>query len=152
MGGYVMKKTKSKKYVGFLDFNNMRIQQRLKNSYVAVLGIATVAAIVGIIAVFVVATNYKSAMDNYALPQGDIGKLMQCVADCRSATRGIIGYENKEQVAMLMESRDAYEKEAREYLALIKPTMVTPEGHAAMQKIEDTLEAYFTVGQQRYRQ
>ena len=143
-----MKKKKektAKKKVGFLDFNNMRIQQRLKNSYVAILGIATIAAVVGMIAVIVVATNYKSAMDNYALPQGNIGKLMQCVADCRSATRGIIGYESKEQVATLMESRDAYEVEAYEYLALIKSTMVTPEGHAAMQKIEETLEAYFTV-------
>lgn len=140
-----MKKTKSKKKVGFLDFNNMRIQKRLKNSYIAVMGIATIAAIVGMIAVFVVAINYKNAMDNYALPQGNIGKLMQCVADCRSATRGIIGYESKEQMQTLMQSRDDYEKAAYEYLALIKPTMVTPEGHAAMERIEETLESYFTV-------
>lgn len=62
-----MKKTKPKKKIGFLDFNNMRIQERLKRSYLIVLAIATVAAIVGVIAVFVVSTNYKSAMDNYAL-------------------------------------------------------------------------------------
>ena len=140
-----MKKSKPKKKIEFLDFNNMRIQQRLKTSYIAVLGIAMVAAVVGIIAVFVVATNYKSAMDNYALPQGNIGKLMQCIADCRSATRGIIGYENQEQIDTLMKSREDYEKEAYEYLELIKPTMVTPEGHAAMAKIEETLAAYFTV-------
>ena len=139
------KKVKNKNKKKFLDFNNMRIQQRLKSSYIAVLGIATVAAVVGMIAVLVVALNYKNAMDNYALPQGNIGKLMQCVADCRSATRGIIGYESADQVASLMESRDAYEAEAYEYLALIKPTMVTPEGHAAMEKIEETIEAYFTV-------
>lgn len=63
-----MKKTRRKKKVGFLDFNNMRIRERLKNSYITVLGIATVAAVIGMIAVFVVATNYKNAMDNYALP------------------------------------------------------------------------------------
>ena len=140
-----MKKAKSKKKVEFLNFKNMRIKERLKTSYILVLGIAMVAAVVGMISVFVVAINYKSAMDNYALPQGDIGKLMQCVADCRSATRGIIGYESREQIEILLQSRDDYEKEAYEYLALIKPTMVTPEGHAAMEKIEQTLEAYFTV-------
>ena len=145
MGGLVMEKTKSKKKVGLLNFSNMRIQQRLKSSYITVLGIATVAAVIGIIAVFVVAINYKSAMDNYALPQGDIGKLMQCVADCRSATRGIIGYENQAQIDTLMQSRDEYEKEAYEYLTLIKPTMVTEEGQAAMAKIEETLAAYFAV-------
>jgi len=97
------------------------------------------------IAVSVVAINYKNAMDNYALPQGDIGKLMQCVADCRSATRGIVGYESKEQIKMLTESHDEYKKEAYEYLELIKTTMVTPEGHATMAKIEENLEAYFAV-------
>ena len=140
-----MNKKKKKGNKRILDFKQMRIQERLKNSYITVLGIATVAAVIGIIAVLVVAINYKNAMDNYALPQGNIGKLMQCVADCRSATRGIIGYENQSQIDTLMESRDKYEKEAYEYLALIKPTMVTEEGHAAMDKIEETLVAYFTV-------
>ena len=70
---------------------------------------------------------------------------MQCIADCRSATRGIIGDENKEQVASLMESRDAYEQEAYQYLELIRPTMVTSEGMAALEEIEMSLKAYFTV-------
>ena len=115
-----MGKTKEKNKVGFFDFNNMRIQERLKKSYTLVLMIATVAAVIGVVAVFIVATNYKSAMDNYALPQGNIGKLMQCVADCRSATRGIVGYDSEEQIATLMESRNNYEKEAYEYLALVR--------------------------------
>lgn len=46
-----MKKTKLKK-VSFLEFNNMRIRERLKNSYITVLGIATIAAVVGMIAVW----------------------------------------------------------------------------------------------------
>ena len=140
-----MKKAKSKDKVGFFDFNNMRIQERLKKSYLMVLAIATVAAIVGVIAVFVVSTNYKSAMDNYALPQGDIGKLMQCVADCRSATRGIIGYESAEQVASLKESHASYAEQVNGYIEKIKPTMVTPEGHAAMADIESTIKAYFEI-------
>ena len=140
-----MGKTKSNNKVGFFDFNNMRIQERLKKSYTMVLGIATIAAVIGVVAVFIVATNYKSAMDNYALPQGNIGKMMQCVADCRSATRGIIGYESEEQIATLMEARNNYEAEAYIYLDLVKPTMVTPEGHAAMAEIEAALAAYFEV-------
>ena len=140
-----MGKTKSKNKVGFFDFNNMRIAERLKKSYLMVLAIATVAAVVGVIAVFVVSTNYKSAMDNYALPQGDIGKLMQCVADCRSATRGIIGYDNEAQVESLKTSLASYQAEVESYIAKIKPTMVTPEGHAAMAEIESTIATYFEV-------
>ncbi len=139
------KQKKSKSKVGFFDFNNMRIQQRLKNSNTLVLGIAMVAAVVGLLSVIVVSTNYKKAMDNYALPQGDIGKLMQCVADCRSATRGIIGYDSEEQIQTLVESHDSYRKEADNYLAKIKPTMVTPEGHAAMAKIEKALDEYYLI-------
>ena len=140
-----MGKAKSENNVGFFDFKNMRIQERLKKSYIMVLAIATVAAIVGIIAVFVVALNYKNAMDNYALPQGDIGKLMQCVADCRSATRGIIGYDDRNQVNSLLESHDQYKEEVYAYIEKIRPTMVTPEGHAAMEEIESTIEEYFTI-------
>ena len=142
-----MGKTKSNGKVGFFDFNNMRIQERLKKSYIMVLAFATVAAVVGVIAVFVVSTNYKSAMDNYALPQGDIGKLMQCVADCRSATRGIIGYDSEAQVDALIESHDSYVEEVNAYIAKIKPTMVTPEGHAAMAEIESTIATYFEIEQ-----
>ena len=140
-----MKKVKIKKKKKVFNFNNMRIEERLKKSYLMILGIATIAAVVGIIAVLVVSTNYKSAMDNYALPQGNIGKMMQCIADCRSATRGIIGYENQDQVATLLESRDAYEQEAYAYLELIRPTMITEEGRAALAEIEETVAAYFTV-------
>ena len=143
-----MGKTKSKDKVGFLEFNKMRIQERLKRSYLTVLGIATFAAIVGVISVLIVSLNYKSAMDNYALPQGDIGKLMQCVADCRSATRGIIGYESYEQINTLKESHDSYVAEVNDYIAKIKPTMVTPEGHAAMAEIESTIQAYFEIEDQ----
>ena len=140
-----MKKTKSKRKVGFFDFNKMRIQERLKKSYILVLAIATIAAVVGVIAVFIVSTNYKNAMDNYALPQGDIGKLMQCVADCRSATRGIIGYESAVQVESLKESHDSYAEEVNYYIEKIRPTMVTPEGEAAMAEIEATIAAYFKI-------
>ena len=144
-----MGKTNNKnRKAGFFAFDQMRIQERLSKSYTLVLGIASIAAIIGVIAVFTVAMNYKNAMDNYALPQGDIGKLMQSVADCRSATRGIIGYESRDQVQTLVESHDSYVKEVENYIAMIKPTMVTPEGHAAMAEIESTIAAYFEIEKQ----
>ena len=67
----------AKEKTSLFDFKNMRIQERLKKSYNMVHAIATVAAILGIIAIFVISANYKNAMDNYALPQGEIGQLME---------------------------------------------------------------------------
>lgn len=130
---------------GFFDFNSMRIQERLQKSNVLVLGIASVAAILGVIAVFILSSNYKNAMDNYALPQGDIGQLMEAVSQCRSATRGIIGYDSWEQVEALVEQHDTTQDYVYEAIEIIRPTMVTPEGHAALAEIESTVKAYFAI-------
>ena len=130
---------------GFFDFNSMRIQERLQKSNVLVLGIASVAAILGVIAVFILSSNYKNAMDNYALPQGDIGQLMEAVSQCRSATRGIIGYDSWEQVETLVEQHDMTQDYVYEVIEIIRPTMVTPEGHAALAEIESTVKAYFAI-------
>ena len=46
------KNEKSK--VGFFAFDQMRIKERLSKSYTMVLGIASIAAIIGVIAVFTV--------------------------------------------------------------------------------------------------
>ena len=140
-----MAKTKNGNKVGFFDFNNMRIQERLQKSYIMVLMIATVAAVLGVISVFVISSNYKNAMDNYALPQGDIGQLMEAAAQCRSATRGIIGYDSQEQVQTLVEQHDQTAAYVYQMIEEIRPTMVTPEGHAALAEIETAVEAYFEV-------
>lgn len=138
------KKQKGNK-VGFFDFAKMRIQERLQKSYIMVLGIATIAAILGVVSVFVISLNYKNAMDNYALPQGEIGQLMEAVSQCRSATRGVIGYDDAEQVASLVAQNEEYRGYAQNRINNIKPTMVTPEGHAAMAEIESTIDAYYAI-------
>ena len=140
-----MGKTKTKNKVGFLDFNNMRIQQRLKNSYTLVLAIATVAAILGVIAVFIVATNYKKAMENYALPQGEIGQLMEAMSQCRSATRGAIGYDDPETVESLIAQNAEYRGYAENRINNIRPTMITDEGRAALAEIEAAIDAYYAI-------
>ncbi len=131
--------------VGFFEFNKMRIQERLQKSYIMVLAIASIAAIVGVISVFVISTNYKNAMDNYALPQGDIGQLMEAVAQCRSATRGIVGYDSQEMIQSLVEQHDQTEAYVYQMIEVIRPTMVTPEGHAALAEIEAAVKGYFEI-------
>ena len=140
-----MGKAKKTQDGGFLNFNNMRIQERLKKSYTVVLGIATIAAIVGIVAVFIVATNYKKAMDNYALPQGEIGQLMEAVSQCRSATRGVIGYDDPDVVKQLLAQNEEYRGYVSNRLENIRPTMVTPEGHAALAEIEAAIDDYYAI-------
>ena len=68
----------------------MRIEERLKKPYIMVLSIATIAAIVSFASITIVSANYKSAMDNYALPRGENGQVKEALSQCRSATRGLL--------------------------------------------------------------
>ena len=140
-----MSDNKRKGKQGLLNFDNMRIQERLKKSYIMVLSIATVAAIIGVVSVFVISLNYKNAMDNYALPQGEIGQLMEAVSQCRSATRGIIGYDDQAQVDALVAQNKEYRGYAANRIKNIRPTMVTPEGMAALAEIENAIAAYYEI-------
>ena len=76
---------------GLLKLKGVRIEKRLKRAFNIVTVIAAVVTIIGLIAMIVVTVNFKKAMYNYALPQGDIALFMNEYAESRSNMRGIIG-------------------------------------------------------------
>lgn len=140
-----MGKEKKKKSGTIFNYSNMRIEKRLKKAFNIVSIIATVASLIGLIAIVVVMGSFKKAMENYALPQGDIALFMNEYAECRSNMRGIIGYDKQEYVDILVEKHDMRREKTYERLAAIEKTMVTPEGHAAYAEIAAALDAYFEV-------
>ena len=130
---------------GFFNFSGMRIEKRLKKAFNIVTVISAVASLVGLIAILVVTSNFKNAMANYALPQGDIALFMNEYAECRSNMRGIIGYDKQEDVNSLLEKHVARKEKTYERLSAIEKTTVTEEGHAAYAQISEALEAYFAI-------
>ena len=140
-----MEKKKGNTTNGLLSFSGMRIEKRLKKAFNIVTVVSAVASLVGLIAILVVTSNFKNAMANYALPQGDIALFMNEYAECRSNLRGIIGYDKQENVNTLLEKHVARKEKTYERLAAIEKTMVTEEGHAAYAKISEALEKYFAV-------
>ena len=128
----------------FLNFNGLRIEKRLKKAFNIVTMISAFASLVGLIAIVVVTSNFKNAMNNYALPQGDIALFMNEYAECRSNMRGIIGYEDQAMKDSLKEKHAMRKEATYERLDEIKETMVTQEGKTAFAEIETALEAYFT--------
>ena len=134
---------REKKKKGFLNFKGMRIEERLRKAFNIIIIIASVGSVAGIISLMVVVSNFESAMKNYALPQGDIALFMNEYAECRSNTRGIIGYEDQEQINLMVSKHDTRVKNTYARLEGIKSTMVTKEGKEAYAKIEAALEAYF---------
>ena len=138
-----MSKEKNKTTGNFFSFRGMRIERRLKKAFNIVTIISAVASLVGLIAIIVVTSNFKNAMNNYALPQGDIALFMNEYAECRSNMRGIIGYEDQDLIDSLIQKHAVRKESTYERLAAIEKTTVTPEGKAAYNEIEKALEAYF---------
>ena len=140
-----MAKEKKTARGGLFSLKGLRIEKRLKKAFNIVTVISALASFIGLIAIIVVTSNFKNAMNNYALPQGDIALFMNEYAECRSNTRGIIGYDKQENVKSLLQKHDTRKEKTYERLEAFGATMVTPEGHAAYAEIKDALEAYFEV-------
>lgn len=126
----------------FFDFKNMRVEKRMTNAFNIVIAIASISSIIAIIALLSIVAVFENAMENYALPQGDIALFMNEYAESRSNTRGIIGYEDQKEIDLLVKKHDDRVKKTKERLVAIEETMVTDEGKEAYAKIEEALEAY----------
>ena len=126
-------------------FGGMRIEKKLKKAFNIVTVISALASLIGLICIIVVVGNFKNAMTNYALPQGDIALFMNEYAECRSNMRGIIGYDKQTDVISLLNKHEARKEKTYERLEAFGATMVTPEGHAAYAKIKEALENYFAI-------
>ena len=140
-----MEKTKENTGRGFLNMNELKIEKRLKKAFNIVSIISAIVSFIGLIALVVVISNFKHAMHNFALPQGDIALFMKEYTECRSNMRGIIGYETQELIDDLLEKHKGTKEEAYRRLEDFGSTMVTPEGHAAYAEIKAALENYFKV-------
>lgn len=140
-----MEKDRAKVKGDFFHFRGVRIEKRLKKAFDLVTVISSCVSTIGLIALIVVTSNFKSAMNNYALPQGDIALFMNEYAECRSNTRGIIGYDDQALVDSLLKKHAMRKENTYNRLATIEKTMVTPEGKAAYKEIKMALEAYFAV-------
>lgn len=139
-----MGKAKEKKGIFDFNFKGMRIEQRLRKAFNIIIIIASIGSVVGIISLMTMLSSYKKAMDNYALPQGDIALFMNEYAECRSNMRCIIGYEDQTEIDLMAQQHEKHKTETYRILEEdIYPTMVTKEGHASYEKIKSALDAYF---------
>lgn len=122
---------------------DMSIKKRLTIGFIIASLITTVAAVIGLIAMVVMANRYSYTLTNFGFSQGDIGKTMNAFAETRSSLRGTIGYDDEDTIKKL---KDAYyeKKEAfAQHFADVKKYMVTEDGKASYSKIEGLLDDYW---------
>lgn len=121
---------------------NMRIQKRLTSSSLITIGITGLAAVIAIIAMISMSLQYRHVLNYYAFPQGDIGHAMAALADMRSATRGVIGYDDQEKIDKMKASNEENRQKLDEYLAIIEESIVTEIGQQDYEQIVAAVDEY----------
>ena len=106
-------------------FENLKIRQRLKKAFAIIVVISSIAGVLGALAMIVTMNRYQHALTNYGFSQGDIGKAMTVFTDVRSATRGIIGYNDPDLVDGLITTHDEKKQAFLEYWEVVGETVVS---------------------------
>lgn len=122
---------------------DLKIREKLSKSYLQVVFIASISAIVGIGALLIMTRMYNNALTNYGFSQGDIGKAMTVFADARSDLRGAIGYDEEGIIKELKEDYYVKQDSFNTYLAEIEKSMVTEATRDAYNQILADLDGYW---------
>lgn len=128
--------------------HELKIRERLSKSYLQVIFIASISAIVGIIALLVMTRMYKNALNNYGFSQGDIGKAMTAFSGARSEVRAAVGYMDED---IISDAKDTYytrKDSFQQYLDDIESSMVTQAGKDAYNQIVKDLDGYWDLSDQ----
>ena len=125
--------------------SKLKIEKRLSKSFTLVSLIASIAAVIGLIALIITTTQYSSALKNYGFAQGDIGKALVTFADTRAATRGIIAYQQKDLIDSTKTIHDAKKQKFLDYMTTVEKVMNSDEEKAAYQEAATQLEKYWTL-------
>ena len=123
--------------------HDLKIREKLSKSYLQVIFIASISAIVGIGALLIMTRMYNNALTNYGFSQGDIGKAMTVFADARSDLRGAVGYDEEGIVKDLKEDYYVKQDSFNTYLAEIEKSTVTKAGRDAYNQILADLDGYW---------
>lgn len=128
--------------------HELKIRERLSKSYLQVIFIASISAIVGIIALLVMTRMYTNALNNYGFSQGDIGKAMTAFSGARSEVRAAVGYMDED---IISDAKDTYytrKDSFQQYLDDIESSMVTQAGKDAYNQIVKDLDGYWDLSDQ----
>lgn len=128
--------------------HELKIRERLSKSYLQVIFIASISAIVGIIALLVMTRMYYNALNNYGFSQGDIGKAMTAFSGARSEVRAAVGYMDED---IISDAKDTYytrKDSFQQYLDDIESSMVTQAGKDAYNQIVKDLDGYWDLSDQ----
>ena len=124
-------------------FENLKIRQRLKKAFAIIVVISSIAGVLGALAMIVTMNRYQHALTNYGFSQGDIGKAMTVFTDVRSATRGIIGYNDPDLVDGLITTHDEKKQAFLEYWEVVGETVVSSKEKELYDQVNEQIQQYW---------
>lgn len=127
------------------SLEKMRVQKRLTRGSLITVVIASVAAVIAAMFLFYIAGQYNRVLTYYAFPQGDLGMAMQELAEVRSATRAVIGYDDEARIATMVEEHDRAVENLQKHMPVIEATIVTDAGQEAYDEIVAALDNYLEI-------
>ena len=119
------------------------IKERLTKGFIQVALLASAAAVIGCIVIFVMSSRYEHAMQYYGFSQGDIGKAMTVLTESRSCLRAAIGYQDEATIEKMVATYEEKKAAFNTYMADVEASMVTDEGVASYNKIMADVEDYW---------
>lgn len=122
--------------------SKMKIGVRLKKSFSQIIIIFGILSVLILAVMLYMVMEYENVLDNYAYPQGDIALVMNESAEVRAATRGVIGYDLESEIERMAAQHEEAVSEFERLLEIVRPTMITDEGHACMEAIDKAWAEY----------
>ena len=119
------------------------IKKRLTKGFIKVAVIGAVAAVIGIVALLIAATQYEKALNRYGFTQGDIGKAMTAFSESRSALRAVVGYDDEDVIAKQVALHDDKKAAFETYMGELDQSIKFTEGRESYEQVLQELEGYW---------
>lgn len=129
-----------------------RFRKKLTKAFISVSIIASLSAVIAIIAMLVISNFYNKAMNNYGFSQGDIGKTMIILAETRSSLRAAIGYDDASDINAQVTLHNEQKEKFQTYFAELEKSIVTKEAHDAYNEIVKALDGYWELDSEIIKQ
>lgn len=121
----------------------LKIRERLTKSFLSVILISGVAAVIGVIALIIMSNMYNNALVNYGFAQGHIGKAMTLFTESQSNLRGAIGYDDVERIQALKDEFYSKQDEFKSALETVKANNVSKSEKEIFNQIVASLDGYW---------
>ncbi|MEG2537067.1 MAG: methyl-accepting chemotaxis protein [Hydrogenoanaerobacterium sp.] len=120
----------------------MKIGKKLVTAFVVVAILASISGIISSVLIRRIDSQYRNAMLNYGIAQGDIGNAMLMLSNSRRCTRDLVNYDAVDQVIELKKELKAANEKYALYAEALSKTLETDKEKQIYANIENLLPNY----------